>query len=244
MTTSTEINHLVTALAAARKTFKPFTKDKTASVQSKKGEGSSYSYKYGDLADLFDATTEALSDNGLTLSQAPSMKDSGDLVLVTLLAHTSGQFFRAEFPLHAHNTPQEIGSEITYLKRYMAGSMLGIQAETDDDGAAAQMARTATAQAPVLEGPLRVVSVKNQPTTTGKDRWRVTLSDGRIATTFKEKLATLAQSLQNDEAEVEAEVTNGTYGLDLQNLMRVRQVREEGQPPADAPPIDASQIPF
>jgi hypothetical protein len=30
----------------------------------------------------------------------------------------------------------------------------------------------------------------------------------------------------------------------LQNLMRVRQVREEGQPPADAPPIDASQIPF
>lgn len=244
MTTSTEIDKIVAALSKARRAFKAYGKDKTAVVQSKKGEASSYSYKYGDLADLFDATTEALSENGLALTQAPHAKDTGDLVLVSMLAHESGQFFRAEFPLHAHATPQELGSEITYLKRYMAGSMLGIQAETDDDGAAAQAARTATAQAAVSDGPLRVVGVKHQPTATGKDRWRIALSDGRIATTFKEKLKTLAEQLQQEECEVEASVTSGQYGLDLNGLVRVKQLAEPQPTTNGAPAIDASDIPF
>lgn len=243
MITSLKIDKLVSALAKARKAFDSFTKGKTATVTSKKGEGSSYAYKYGDLADLFDATTAALSDNGLALTQAPCVKDTGDLVLVTLLAHESGQFFRAEFPLHAHATPQELGSEITYLKRYMAGSMLGIQAESDDDGAAAQMARSAGQSAPVMAGPLRVVSVKNQPTATGKDRWRVTLSDGRVATTFKDKLKLLAEQLAQEGCEVEASVSSGTYGLDLQGLTRVTQINGATSEP-EPPPFDPADLPY
>lgn len=241
MITSPEIDKLVAALAKARKQFKAFTKDKTASIQSKKGDGSSYAYKYGDLADLFDATTDALSDHGITLVQAPHAHEAGGLMLVSILAHESGQFFRSEFPLHAFNTPQEIGSELTYFKRYSAGSMLGIQAETDDDGAAAQSARLSTAPQ-VSDGPLKVTRVEHKPTTTGKDRWRVTLSDGRVTTTFREQLKTLADELQHEGCEVIAEVKSGTYGLDLQAL---RRRLTPGEPASDDVPfIDASQIPF
>lgn len=241
MITTPEIDKLVGALAKARKQFTAFTKDKTASITSKKGDGSSYAYKYGDLADLFDATTDALSDNGLALIQAPHCYEAGGLVLVTMLAHESGQFFRSEFPLHAHNAPQELGSEITYLKRYAAGSMLGIQAETDDDGAAAQVARTTTASAQVLDGPLRVTKVENKPTNTGKNRWRVTLSDGRVTTTFKEQLKTLAEQMKDEECEIVADVTSGTYGLDLNGL---RRVGISVSPREDVAPINANDIPF
>lgn len=240
MTTSPEIHEIAAALAKARGAFKVFSKDKTATVQSKKGEGSSYSYKYGDLAALFDATTEALTENGLSIVQSPSVSADGEPVLVTYLTHASGQFFRAEFPLHAHQTPQEVGSEVTYLRRYMAGSMVGIQAEVDDDGAAAQASRS-TAHAAVIDGPLRVVGVKNQPTNTGKARWRVSLSDGRVATTFQERAADLASELEREGVEVEVSVVAGTYGLDLKGIKRAAMAPVDPVPP---PAIDASDIPF
>lgn len=244
MITSPEIDKLVGALAKARKSFGTFSKEQSATVRSKKGDASSYSYKYGDLAGLFDATTDALSDNGIALVQAPHAHEAGGLVLVTLLAHESGQFFRSEFPLHSHEAPQELGSEITYLKRYAAGSMLGIQAEADDDGGAAQAARTANRDAgPVAAGPLRVLKVESKPTATGKSRWRVSLSDGRVATTFNLKLKTLAESMVAEECEVSAEVTSGTYGLDLNGLQRVGASMPVPSMP-EPPPIDDRDIPF
>lgn len=237
MTTSAEIHEIAAALAKARGAFKTFSKDKTATVSSKKGEGSSYSYKYGDLAALFDATTEALTANGLAIVQSPSVSADGEPVLVTYLTHASGQYFRAEFPLHAHQTPQEVGSEVTYIRRYMAGSMVGIQAEVDDDGAAAQESRSASAAS---AGPLRVVAVKNQPTGTGRARWRVSLSDGRVATTFSEQMSTLASQFEQEGAEVDASVVGGTYGLDLKGLKRATPTAAPPEPPA----INSADIPF
>lgn len=134
MTHSLAIDELVTALVNARQAFGVFGKAHTAKVASQKG---SYEYKYGDLADLFAATTPALSQHGLTISQWPVM-DDGHFQLVTLLLHKSGQWMRGHYPLALYERPQEQGSALTYAKRYCAASVLGIAAEVDDDGAAAQ----------------------------------------------------------------------------------------------------------
>ena len=61
MEMSPEIDQLATALAEARKKFRKFGKSHTAKIAGTKG---SYEYKYGDLSDLFDATTEGLSEFG------------------------------------------------------------------------------------------------------------------------------------------------------------------------------------
>lgn len=135
MTHSEQVNELATALAEARKAFGTFGKGHTAKVNSVKG---SYEYKYGDLADLFDATTPALSAVGLTITQWPDVTEDGRFVLVTWLLHKSGQWMRGNYPLSLYERPQEQGSALTYAKRYAAGAVLGISAEIDDDGAAAQ----------------------------------------------------------------------------------------------------------
>jgi hypothetical protein len=60
------------------------------------------------------------------------------LSLVTVLMHKIGQWFRSDMPLPLGVPPQELGSFITYYRRYALSAMLGIAAEDDDDGAAAQ----------------------------------------------------------------------------------------------------------
>jgi hypothetical protein len=60
--------------------------------------------------------------------------------LVTMLAHTSGQWMKSEFPIVATKMDsQGIGSAMTYAKRYSLCGMLGIVADedADDDGEAA-----------------------------------------------------------------------------------------------------------
>lgn len=139
MTHSEQINEIAAALSEARKSFATFGKGHTAKVTSVKGN---YEYKYGDLADLFDATTPALSAVGLTISQWPDLAEDGRFVLVTWLLHKSGQWMRGNYPLNIYERPQEQGSALTYAKRYAAGAVLGISAEVDDDGAAAQASQT------------------------------------------------------------------------------------------------------
>lgn len=138
MTHSEQINEIAAALAEARKGFGTFGKGHTAKVSSAKGN---YEYKYGNLPDMFDATTDALSANGLSISQWPDLTEDGRFVLVTLLLHKSGQWMRGVYPLNTYERPQDQGSALTYAKKYAAGAALGIAADEDDDGAAAQKAK-------------------------------------------------------------------------------------------------------
>ena len=89
-----------------------------------------------------EAAREPLSKNGLAVSQMPSTTSDGKFVLVTLLAHVSGQWMAGEFPLIATKMDsQGIGSAMTYAKRYSLCGMTGIVADEegddDDDGESA-----------------------------------------------------------------------------------------------------------
>ena len=84
-----------------------------------------------------------------------------------------------------------------------------------------------------MAGPLRVIDVYDEPTQKGSARWRVKLSDGRTATTFKSQLADLAVALQREECEVKADVVQGGYGLDLKGLKRAQEPEKKVDAPAD-----------
>jgi hypothetical protein len=127
---------IAAALVVFQKNVKPVTKGKTAKVPTK--SGGEYSYDYADLADVIEQTREARGAAGLAVVQLVT-GDHGTLTIVTTVLHSSGQWFEGELTWRASDgRPQELGSLITYLRRYCYSAPLGISTEADDDGAAAQ----------------------------------------------------------------------------------------------------------
>jgi len=106
------------------------------------------SYKYADLSAVIEAIRKPLADNGLALTQTTEIREGG-FVLVTTLRHSSGQWLASEYPLPLAAKPQDLGSAMTYAKRYSITSLICIAADEDDDAGAAQAnGQTASTPAP------------------------------------------------------------------------------------------------
>ena len=93
--------------------------------------------RYADLASVIDAAKKPLADNGLSVTQVVDITESGDLILETILMHTSGEFISGKYPIKPTKTdPQSTGSAITYARRYSFSAITGIAADDDDGNAA------------------------------------------------------------------------------------------------------------
>lgn len=132
---------LAEALALAQGEFPAIEKERTAQIKSDKA---SYSYSYADLADILAAVRKPLSSHGLSVVQ-PITWAGGAPWLITRLLHSSGEWLESSYRLDTYERPQEMGSGITYARRYALTALLGIAAEEDDDGAAAQRGAKETA---------------------------------------------------------------------------------------------------
>ncbi len=103
---------------------------------------------YADLASVWDACRDALSSNQIAVIQAPGAVASGVVEITTILAHSSGEWFRETLtvPL-AKVDAQGLGSAVTYGRRYALAAMVGVAPE-DDDGNAAVASRGAANDRP------------------------------------------------------------------------------------------------
>ena len=146
--TTAKPDSLAAALAILQTNLPRIGKDKTAEVQTK--TGGKYSYKYADLATVSALILPLLGDLGLSFITRPTLRDDGRLVLAYELLHSSGGSMGGTFPLQMARkddkepTPQEIGSLITYARRYCLCAVTGAAAEEDDDGRAALEAAVRT----------------------------------------------------------------------------------------------------
>jgi hypothetical protein len=120
---------LFKALAEARKHFGPLGASATADVTMK--AGGKYSFSYAPLDVVLDALAPGLQAAGLALLQP----FDGD-VLYTIVAF-EGSSLTIETPLPNWATPQELGSLLTYLRRYQIKGLFGVADSEDDDGNAA-----------------------------------------------------------------------------------------------------------
>ena len=125
---SPDIDKLTTALAKAQAEMENAPLNKV---------NPHFKSKYADLAAIRDATLPVLTKHGLSISQTTRL-DGEQFVLVTFLAHASGQYITSVYPLPFSDKPQVMGSAITYARRYSWASMCGVTAEEDDDANAAQ----------------------------------------------------------------------------------------------------------
>jgi hypothetical protein len=137
MKTSESIEHLSTALAAAQGALKNPPKNKI---------NPHFKSAYVDLSDGLTAVRECFSKHGLVFIQGTSLMD-GVIVLNTRIAHKSGQWIESDYPVGGFGKPQEMGSAMTYARRYALFSMVGVAGEDDDDGNAAQAADTTPVKA-------------------------------------------------------------------------------------------------
>lgn len=78
--------------------------------------------------------------HGLTFTQLPGRDEHGNFVETRIIHIDTGQSLSGKvyFDLKAGAGPQDVGSGITYARRYGLQSVMGIVAEKDDDGNAAQ----------------------------------------------------------------------------------------------------------
>lgn len=147
MKTSDQIDKLASALAKAQASIEPPPKNRTAKVPTK--NGGEYKYTYADLADIIMAVKGPLAANDLAWTSGTEV--NGHTALHTRLIHSSGQWIEASYPIVDGLSAQQMGSAITYGRRYTLCALLGIVAEDDDDGETADAPRktqTAKAAAP------------------------------------------------------------------------------------------------
>lgn len=88
--------------------------------------------RYVDLSGVLKSVQKLLAKNGLAVMQIIRDND-----IITLLTHKSGQWIKSVCPIGNYKSQQDRGSAITYTKRYALCAILGIAADTDDDGNAA-----------------------------------------------------------------------------------------------------------
>lgn len=136
---STPAGGLAAALAAVQAKLPEVRKTETATVPMK--SGGKYSYTYADLADVSRAVLPLLGAHGLSFTCKPTINEGGRFVLAYSLLHAAGEREDGEYPLPASGTAQEIGSAITYGRRYVLCAITGVAPDEDDDGSAASQVR-------------------------------------------------------------------------------------------------------
>ena len=110
---------IVKKIIEAKKTFKPVKKDAV---------NPHFKNRYMTLDDIVESISESLHSQGLVLYH--SQTETG---LKTIL--TDGEAsIESFYPIRQSLTDQQLGSSLTYGRRYSICCLLGIVADEDDDG--------------------------------------------------------------------------------------------------------------
>ena len=129
MDMSESIKELTAALAKAQGQFQ---------AVPKLGHNPFLKNDYVQLDDIITAIRGPLSQNGIAWVQ-PLTGNGDELVLETLLLHESGEWMSCSAPIQTQadkglSNLQSFGKALSYMRRYMLTTMLGINSGDDTDG--------------------------------------------------------------------------------------------------------------
>lgn len=132
MENNEETKALYKALGLFRKNIKQPVKD---------GKNPYFKSSYVTLEGVIKSVDEAMNGTGLSFAQEVATINGLPSVR-TMLMHEDGGTMATEWlslPLKQGATPQDVGSLITYAKRYQLAGFMGISSDIDDDGNQASM---------------------------------------------------------------------------------------------------------
>jgi hypothetical protein len=94
-------------------------------------------FRYVSVASGLDIVRKALSQQEIAAIQTTRIEpNSGRVHLTTLLAHSSGEWVSADWPVCAAkdtDAPHRMGAALTYARRYALFALVGIAGEDDLD---------------------------------------------------------------------------------------------------------------
>jgi ERF superfamily protein len=140
---TTRLRHatLAAALAAFQAEVPQMQKDETAKVKSEKAN---YTYGYAGLDQFVEIVEPVLGKHGLSITSISTFDDKGNFILEVKLLHESGEELGPSIwplPDPRRAGPQDIGSSMTYGRRYLGWGLTGtFPGGIDDDGQKAQQA--------------------------------------------------------------------------------------------------------
>ena len=123
-----------------------FVTDETAQAGTR-------TYKYLNLATILKTIKPVFEKHGLAFSQRVTFDNTGEARQVigtveTIIFDDKEQMVACSYPFFVTGDPQQVGSAITYARRYSLYAVLGIFPDKDDDGAYAKQ-RYETADRPI-----------------------------------------------------------------------------------------------
>tara|TARA_S200002703_G_scaffold95887_1_gene82886 strand:- start:1449 stop:1901 length:453 start_codon:yes stop_codon:yes gene_type:complete len=120
------------AIELAKIDFKPLEKNgQNNFFKTQNGEP----HKFSTLADINNAVKDTLYKHGLSLSYQCKYNEGLNFLETTITHLTSGQSISSTSIIgHSNSTPQQVGSGITYFRRYHIQAMLNLEADFEDDG--------------------------------------------------------------------------------------------------------------
>lgn len=120
-------------------------------VKDQDGQVGNQKTKYVNLIQVNEKVLPLLNQNGVIYTCSPNMLDDGRFALEYELLHVeSGTAKRGRYALKLSEQPMQMGSAITYARRYALLAVLGLVAENEDDdggagrGSAQRQAKRAT----------------------------------------------------------------------------------------------------
>lgn len=113
-----------------------FVTDETAQAGTR-------TYKYLNLATILKTIKPVFEKHGLAFSQRVTFDNTGEARQVigtveTIIFDDEEQMVACSYPFFVTGDPQQVGSAITYARRYSLYAVLGIFPDKDDDGAYAK----------------------------------------------------------------------------------------------------------
>jgi hypothetical protein len=130
------IAQLACALAKAQIELVNPPKSLTAHLEGN-GKGPCQTYRYAPLSAGLDIVRKTLGKHEIAVLQTTDMdRDSGLVVLTTTLAHGSGEWIAARWPVCRVDDlpePKLMGAALTYARRYGLFTLVGLAGEDDLD---------------------------------------------------------------------------------------------------------------
>ena len=134
---SETIGTIAAALAKAQADLTNPEKSQTATIRSgRPGEGER-SFRYAPLSAGLEIVRKSLGRHEIATVQTTEVDNDAGLVrLTTVLAHSSGEWLSSDWPvcpLSDTDSPQRMGTALTYARRYALFTLVGIAGEDDLD---------------------------------------------------------------------------------------------------------------
>lgn len=139
-------NNLYTRFMKVLNEVPNFVTDETAQAGKK-------TYKYLNLATILKTIKPVFEKHGLAFSQRVTFSNEGEArqaigKVETIIFDDKDMMVACSYPFFVTGDPQQVGSAITYARRYSLYAVLGIFPDKDDDGAYAKQ-RYETADRPI-----------------------------------------------------------------------------------------------